>query len=352
MTLHLRVGFLSLVDAALLVAAADAGFAEAQGLSLELVRDVSWPNLRDKLQVRLLDAAHMLAPAAVAATLGLGGVKAPMAAPIGLNLNGNAITLSVRRWEELARLAEGDIADPAVSARAMARLVERRRASGLPPLTFAAVFAFSSHTYLMANWLAQAGLKLGEDIRFEVVPPVQTVEALSSGRVDGFCAGAPWNTVAVAAGVGAMLHAGVDLQPDCPEKILAWRVDDLERRREAVTRLNAAILAAADWASDPANHASLAALLAAPSRLDGRADLIEAVLNDELLQGAGRPPRLIAHYLRLDRAAIRPDPQHAAWILAGMRAAGQWPREPDEATLAAASSVFQPALYDAMVAGR
>lgn len=352
MTLHLRVGFLSLVDAALLVAAADAGFAEAQGLSLELVRDVSWSNLRDKLQVRLLDAAHMLAPAAVAATLGLGGVRAPMASPIGLNLNGNAITLSARRFDELGRLAQGDLADPAVSVQALAKLVERRRASGLPPLTFAAVFAFSSHTYLMANWLAGAGLRLGEDIRFEVVPPVQTVEALSSGRVDGFCAGAPWNTVAVAAGVGAMLHAGVDLEPDCPEKVLAWRVDDLERRREAVTRLNAAILAASDWASDPANHGRLAALLAAPARLDARADLIEALLGGELLQGGGRPPRMIENYLRLDRAAIRPDPRHAAWILAGMHTAGQLAEEPDAETLAAASAVFQPALYDTMVSGR
>ena len=48
-------------------------------------------------------------PAAVAATLGLGGVKAPMAAPIALNLDGAAITVSLRRFEEIARLADGDI---------------------------------------------------------------------------------------------------------------------------------------------------------------------------------------------------------------------------------------------------
>ena len=57
------------------------------------------------------------------------------------------------------------------------------------PLTFAAVFGFSTHIYLLGEWLEQGGLKLGEDIRFEVVPPPQTVEALASGRIDGFCAG-------------------------------------------------------------------------------------------------------------------------------------------------------------------
>ena len=256
MTLHLRVGFMPLIDCRPRSSSpADEGFAEAEGLNLELVREVSWSNLRDKLNVRLLDAAHMLGPAAIAATLGLGGVKAPMAVPIALNLDGSAITVSLRRFEEMARLADGDMADPAVSARALAAMVARRKASGLPPLTFAAVFGFSSHTYLLCQWLAQGGVRLGEDVRFEVVPPPQTVEALTSGRVDGFCAGAPWNAAAVAAGIGAMVHCGVDLHRDCPEKVLAWRADDAERRATAVSKLNAAILRASDWACRPDNLA-------------------------------------------------------------------------------------------------
>ena len=160
-TLHLRVGFMPLVDCALVVLAKDEGFAEAEGLNLELVREVSWSNLRDKLNVRLFDAAHMLGPAAIAATLGIGGVKAPMAAPMALNRDGAAITLSLRRFEELSRLAEGDLSDTAVSARALAAMVARRSASGLPPLTFAAVFGFSTHTYLLGEWLEKAGLRLG-----------------------------------------------------------------------------------------------------------------------------------------------------------------------------------------------
>jgi len=323
MTLHLRVGFMPLIDCALVVLAKDEGFAEAEGLNLELVREVSWSNLRDKLNVRLFDAAHMLGPAAIAATLGLGGVRAPMAVPLALNLDGAAITLSLRRYEEMARLAEGELADTTVSAAALATLVARRRASGLPPLTFAAVFGFSSHTYLLCEWLAKAGLVLGSDVRFEVVPPPQTVEALASGRVDGFCAGAPWNAAAVSAGIGCMLHTGTDLRRDCPDKVLAWQADDFERRPAAVGKLTRAILRASDWACDPANAPRFARHLAAPDRLALPVEMLEPILSGSLLQGAGHPPRQVRSFIRLDRDALRPRPDHADWILSGMEKAGQ-----------------------------
>lgn len=322
-TLRLRVGFMPLVDAALLIAAADTGIAESHGLALELVREVSWSNLRDRLHVRLLDAAHMLAPAAIASTLGIGGVTAPMAAPILLNLNGNALTLSLRRFEELRRVASGDLADPVVSARALAVLVAARRTSGLPPLVFAAVFGFSCHTYLLRDWMALADLRLGEDIRLAIVSPVRTVEALASGEVDGFCAGAPWNTLAVEAGIGAILHCGVDLMPDCPEKVLAWRADDIERRGEAVARLNVVLIEASHWVSNESNRPVLARLLAAPDRLAAPAPLIEAILRGDIIRGGGRPPRQVPSYIRFDAAAIRPDAAHADLLLAAMARAGQ-----------------------------
>lgn len=347
-TLHLRVGFMPLVDCALVVLAKDEGFAEAEGLDLELVREVSWSNLRDKLNVRLFDAAHMLGPAAIAATLGIGGVKAPMAAPLALNRDGAAITLSLRRFEELSRLAEGDLADTAVSARALALMVERRKAAGLPPLTFAAVFGFSTHIYLLGEWLGKAGLRLGDDVRFEVVPPPQTVEALASGRIDGFCAGAPWNSAAVAARVGAMVHASVDLRHSCHDKVLAWRADDVGRRPAAVSKLGAAILKAGVWACRPENFARMAQHLSAPDRLALPAPLIERILNGELIQGAGRPPRPILPFIRLDQEALRPHPDDADWVLRGMQHAGQVVVTPQIREIA--RGVFLPACFEGILA--
>ncbi|MGK2229812.1 ABC transporter substrate-binding protein, partial [Devosia sp.] len=47
-TTHLTAGFLPLLDSVLLVLAREKGFAEAEGLDLNLVRETSWANIRDK----------------------------------------------------------------------------------------------------------------------------------------------------------------------------------------------------------------------------------------------------------------------------------------------------------------
>ncbi len=71
MTQPLRIGFIPLVDAAALIVAVDKGFARDEGLDVELAREVSWSNVRDKLNIGLFEAAHLLAPVAIASSLGL-----------------------------------------------------------------------------------------------------------------------------------------------------------------------------------------------------------------------------------------------------------------------------------------
>src|SRR3954471_2459773 len=143
----LRIGFIPLCDAAALLIAADKGFAAAEGLDIEPVREVSWSNVRDKLNIGLFDAAHLIAPIAIASSLGLGHVKVPIVAPFCLAVNGNAITVSPALHAALAAAAEGSIADPMVSARALAQVVGQRRQRGEEPLTFGMTFPFSSHNY-------------------------------------------------------------------------------------------------------------------------------------------------------------------------------------------------------------
>jgi ABC-type nitrate/sulfonate/bicarbonate transport system substrate-binding protein len=54
----LQIGFIPLVDAAALLVAVDKGFAREEGLDVTLIREVSWSNVRDKLNLGLFDAAH------------------------------------------------------------------------------------------------------------------------------------------------------------------------------------------------------------------------------------------------------------------------------------------------------
>ena len=56
----LRAGFIPLVDASVLIAAAEFGFAQKEGLTLDLVKDVSWANVRDRLAFRQFDIAPRL----------------------------------------------------------------------------------------------------------------------------------------------------------------------------------------------------------------------------------------------------------------------------------------------------
>ena len=75
MSEQLRIGFIPLADAATLLIAVDKGFSAAEGLDVELVREVSWSNVRDKLNIGHFDAAHLIAPMAIASSLGLRSLR-------------------------------------------------------------------------------------------------------------------------------------------------------------------------------------------------------------------------------------------------------------------------------------
>src|SRR4029450_3488873 len=91
---RLRLGFIALNDAAALIVADALGWFAAEGLEVELVREGSWATMRDKLAVGALDGGHLLAPLAIAMSLGVpGGEPVSVAAPMALNLNGPAVTL-------------------------------------------------------------------------------------------------------------------------------------------------------------------------------------------------------------------------------------------------------------------
>ena len=78
--------------------------------------------MRDKLNIGLFDAAHLLSPVAIASSLGIGHVRVPLVVPFNLGINGNAITVSPRLFEMLSNASDGDLTNPPVSARALAHV--------------------------------------------------------------------------------------------------------------------------------------------------------------------------------------------------------------------------------------
>ena len=347
---RLRIGFIPLADAAALIVAVDKGFAAAEGLDVELVREVSWSNVRDKLNIGLFDAAHLLAPVAIASSLGLGHVKVPIVAPFGLGVNGNAITVSPALYAAIAAAADGSIVDPIVSARALARVVAARKARGEQPLTFGMTFPFSTHNYHLRFWMAVGGVDPDEDVRLVVLPPPYMVESLANGHVDGFCVGAPWNSVAVDLGVGFILHLVSEILLRAAEKVLAVRARWAQEHPDALLRLVRAHGRAAAFIEDEAHRDEVATLLAAPDRIGVAPDVIRRTLDGRMKIAPDGTARVSDRYLLVGRkGAARPDPVQAAWLYAQMVRWGQAPLSAE--LLAAAKAVFRPDLYDAAIVG-
>lgn len=348
MTGPLRIGFIPLVDAAALIVAVDKGFTAAEGLDVALVREVSWSNVRDKLNIGLFDAAHLLAPVAIASSLGLGHVKVPIVAPFNLGLNGNAITVSPVLHAAIMAEIEGDRFDPMATALALARVVAKRRTSGAEPLTFGMTFPFSTHNYQLRFWMAAGGVDPDEDVRLVVLPPPYMVDSLANGHVDAFCVGAPWNSVAVDLGIGHILHFVSDILVRAVEKVLAARQDWAEKNPQVLAALVRAHIRAAEFIEEPQNRAEAARILSQPERIGVDAEVIQRTLDGRLKISPDGSLRESSRYLLVGReGAARPDPAQAAWLYAQMVRWGQTALRPE--ALKTAMGVFRPDLYDAAV---
>jgi len=346
MTTPLRIGFIPLVDAAALIVAVDKGFTAAEGLDVTLVREVSWSNVRDKLNIGLFDAAHLLAPVAIASSLGLAHVKVPIVAPFNLGLNGNAITVSPALHADIMAEIDGDRYDPMATALALARVVAARRKRGAEPLTFGMTFPFSTHNYQLRFWMAAGGVDPDEDVRLVVLPPPYMVDSLANGHVDAFCVGAPWNSVAVDLGIGHILHFVSDILVRAAEKVLAVRQSWSQNNPEVLAALIRAAFRASQFIEQPINRAEVARMLAQPERIGVDADVVQRTLDGHLKISPDGIMRESGRYLLVGREeAGRPDPVQAAWLYAQMVRWGQAPLGPQ--ALQVAMAVFRPDLYDA-----
>jgi two-component system, oxyanion-binding sensor len=339
----LRIGFIPLVDATVLLVAVDQGFAAAEGLAVELVREVSWSNVRDKLNIGLFDAAHLLTPVAIASSLGIGHVRVPLVVPFNLGINGNAITVSPRLFAMLSNAADSDLSDPKVSARALARVIGERKARGFEPLTFGMTFPFSNHNYQLRFWMASGGVDPDEDVRLVVLPPPYMVDSLASGHVDGFCVGAPWNSVAVDMGVGNILHFGCEIMTRASEKALALRESWVDENPDALLALTRAMARASEFAIRADNRTSVAHIVA--QRLGISPELVVRTLTGNLKTMPDGITRKSDRYIVVGGDdANRPDPAQAAWAYAQIVRWGQATLS-DELRVQA-ERVFRADLYD------
>jgi len=317
----LKLGFIPLDDAAALIVARELGLFAAEGLQVELSREMSWATIRDKMAFGALDGAHMLAPLALAMSMGVAGLdSAPLAVPLALGLNGPVVTLA-------SRLAA--TVGPGPGAEGLARLLARRREEDASPITLAVVFPFSAHSYVLRDWLAAAGVDPDRDVRLTVAPPPRMTELLSGGVIEGFCVGEPWNAAAEAAGAGTIVVRGSAIWPRMPDKVFAVTEARAAAEPEVLQALLRALIRAAAWADAPGNRAELAAMLAQPTCIGVDAGVIGRSLGDIVFHADG---------------ANAPLPAHAGWLLSQMMRWGHIAASTDIPAIA--SRVYRPDLFD------
>jgi len=340
----LSLGFIPLTDCVPLVIAKEKGFFSAEGLSVTLKRESSWANIRDKVAAGVLDGGHMLAPMPIAASLNLDGLNTPMLTAISLGLGGNAITVSKSLYQQLLTLNPSKIHDPYHSVHALKTLILQNQRNGLPPLTFAHVFPFSCHNYLLRYWLASAGINPDNDIRLVVIPPPLMVSALASGHIDGFCVGEPWNSQAITQGIGAALSSTVDIWQNSPEKVLgitcAW-AQQYPNSHQALLR---ALLNSARWLEQAEHLAEASALLThlnyVPVNIKDLSVFEHGTFQYSNDQAAVQLPDFNVFYRY---AATFPWLSHAEWLIRQMQRWEHIQAWVDPHTLA--KQVYRPDLY-------
>jgi ABC-type nitrate/sulfonate/bicarbonate transport system substrate-binding protein len=288
----LRIGFVPLSDCAPAVVAFEHGLFTRHGVKVQMLRQPGWASIRDGLMAGTLDAAH--APATLVFTPGEAGPHGPLRTAFLFNTQGNAITLS----SALHRRGVRDNRD---------LVSEVRSRRGGAPLTFAAVARFSMHMVMLRQWLRAGGIDPDRDVRLVALPPRQMAACLAAGHIDGFCAGEPWNTLAVVEKTGWMAATSAGLAPDHPEKALLVTRDVAEKRSGEHAAVIRALHEAAAWCDSPAGRTALPGLLARPEWLD----LPESVIAPAFQQEG---------FVTFHRDGVNePSPDKAARLLASLR---------------------------------
>lgn len=315
---RLKLGIVPLTDCAPIVAAKERGFFAEAGLEVEISREPSWANIRDKVAVGALDGAQMLATMPLSMSLGLGAIREETLAVAALNLGGNTITLS----NELCRRMH---AHGGATAKALKAVI----AESGETLTFAMVYPFSTHHLELRAWLASGGIDPDREVRLVVVPPPQMVAHLSAGNIAGFCVGEPWGSVAAHMGLGRVVATSDDIFAGRIEKVLGVTRAFADRHPETVTALVKAIINAGRWCDD--NRAEAARLIARPAYVNAPPDVVRLALE--------QPGRLTFHA----HAANFPWRSQAMWLLRQMQRWGQVGEAVDVRRVA--EDVYRPDLY-------
>jgi nitrate/nitrite transport system substrate-binding protein len=286
----LKVGFIPITCATPLIMAHPLGFYRQQGLNVEVTKTAGWALIRDKMINKEYDATHFLSPMPLAISLGLGSTATPMNVATIQNINGQAITLSLRHK---------DNRDP----------------KNWKGFKFAIPFEYSIHNFLLRYYLAEAGLNPDTDVQLRVVPPAEMVANLRAGNIDGFLGPDPFNQRAVFEEVGFIHLLTKELWNGHPCCAFGTSTEFIQKNPNTFAALYRAVLTSAAMARDPKNRELIAKVIAPQAYLNQPEAVLTQVLTGKFADGLGNIRDVP------DRADFDPMPWQsmAVWMLTQMQ---------------------------------
>lgn len=320
-----RIGFKPLVDCAPLLVAHERELFRKHGVRVDLSCEVGWATIREKLLYGQVDAAHAIAGLALAMRLGLSSPPCRVVAPFVFNLHGNAITLSRDLWNRGVR--------DAGSLKKLIRSTPTRR------FTFSTVSRFSSHYFLLRQWLTAGGIDVEKEVRIVVLPPTQIVGNIEAGLIDGGCVGEPWNSDAVSRGVGWIAATSDQLAPGHPEKVLLTTEGFIEKHPDQSAALVAALREACAFCDDLDNRGEVARILVRSGYFHLQSEeSLKRSLVGPLDLGTGKSADVSSFHIFQRRDANEPTGERGRWLLDQFITHGLiTPGERPEASLALAA---------------
>lgn len=256
---NLNIGFIPLTDCASVIMASELGLFKKYGLNVTISKEASWAAVRDKLVLGELDAAHVLYSLLYGVSLGIGGQKKDMAVLMGLNHNGQAITLSNALRDKGAKDGAG-----------LKKLID----SDKREYTFAQTFPTGTHAMWLYYWLGAHGVNPIKDVKTITVPPPQMVANMRVGNMDGYCVGEPWNARAIFDKIGFTATTSQAIWKNHPEKVLGTTLEFAQRYPNTCRAMIRAVLEASKYIDAKSNRDEVANTIASKAYVNAPAPVI------------------------------------------------------------------------------
>ena len=321
----IKLGFIPLTDCAPLVAAKELGLFKKYGVDVELSKESSWANVRDKILLGELDGAHCLYSMPLSVYTGIGGkAGSEMKIAMMLNNNGQAITLSK---EFCGMLGYKEVNKAAAAT---------KKIQGRKEVTFAMTFPGGTHDIWLRYWMAAAGIN-PKSVGIITIPPPQMVANMRVDNMEGYCVGEPWGGVAAAQNVGFTHIATQDLWSDHPEKALVVNSKFAATERENLKKVMKAIIEAQRWLDNLGNRKKAASWLTKPYYVNAPLPIIEARLMGSSDLGCDLGvQKYKGNYMTFYKNGIvgMPKKVYAYWFLAQYVRFGLLKSEPNYAAIA------------------